>query len=119
MCIVTVGDFKVTIWFYVKTDEDAKAVGDVVCAFNFQQGQHPQDQYSWAMEVGPDEPGYWVIKGKYAVFKDVSDICIVYRAGDTVVFAEAEDYLAPDFIDPLIAKYGFDNVKWIVTPGSR
>jgi hypothetical protein len=105
----------VTLWFYVKTNDDPKVVGQVVCDFNFQQGEHPQDQYSWILEVGKDEPGYYVIKGKYAVLKDLTDIGIVYRIGDTVVFAEVEDYLAPDFIDPLITKYGFDNVKWIAT----
>jgi hypothetical protein len=108
-----------TIWFYVKTSDDPKVVGEVVCSFNFEQGEHPQDQYSWILEPGRDEPGYWEIKGKYAVLKDLAEICIVYRIGDTVVFAEAEDYLAPDFLDPLITKYGFDNVKWIVVPGKR
>jgi hypothetical protein len=105
-----------TIWFYVKTAEDPKAVGEIVCKFNFSQGQHPQDQYSWIMEPGRDEPGYWELKGKYAVLKDLAEIGIVYRIGDTVVFAEIDDNLAPDFIDPLITAYGFDNVKWIVAP---
>ena len=61
-----------TLWFYVKTNEDPKAVGEVVCAFNFMQGQHPEDKYSWIIEVGKDEPGYWEIKGKYAALKDVT-----------------------------------------------
>jgi len=109
-----------TIWFYVKTSDDPKVVGDIVCSFNFTQGEHPEDQYSWVMEVGKDEPGYWEIKGKYAALKDLTDeIGIVYRIGDTVVFAEIDDDLAPDFLDPLITKYGFDNVKWIVVPGKR
>ena len=112
--MVIVGECKMTIWFYVKTSDDPKVVGDVVCSFNFTQGEHPEDQYSWIMEVGKDEPGYWEIKGKYAGLKDLSEIGIVYRIGDTVVFAEIDDDLAPDFLDPLITKYGFDNVKWIV-----
>jgi hypothetical protein len=90
-----------TIWFYVKTNEDPKAVGEVVCAFNFMQGQHPEDKYSWIIEPGRDEPGYWEIKGKYAALKDLTIICIVYRIGDTVVFAEIDDEgLSPNFIDP-------------------
>jgi hypothetical protein len=103
-----------TIWFYVKTNDDPKMVGDIVCAFNFSQGQHPQDQYSWVMQVGRDESGYWEIRGKYAGLKDLTEIGIVYRIGDTVVFSEVDDTFAPNFIDPLITKYGFDNVKWIV-----
>ena len=109
-----------TIWFYVKTNDDPKVVGEVVCAASIlSKASILQDQYSWILEAGRDEPGYWEIKGKYAVLKDLTEIGIVYRIGDTVVFAEIEDYLSPDFADPLITKYGFDNVKWIVVPGRR
>ena len=106
----------VTIWFYVKTSEDPKAVGEIVCSFNYTEGKHPGDKYSWILEVGKDEPGYWEIKGKYERLKDLTEIGIVYRIGDTVVLAEIDDDLAPDFLDPLITKYGFDNVRWIVVP---
>ena len=108
-----------TSYFYVKTSDDPNVVGNVVCDFNFSQGEHPQDQYSWIIVVGKDEPGYWEIKGKYAALKDLAEIGIVYRIGDAVVFAEIDDDLVPDFLDPLITKYGFDNVKWIVVPGRR
>jgi hypothetical protein len=109
----------VTIWFYVKTNDEPKAVGDIVCAFNYTEGKHPEDKYSWIMQPGRDEPGYWEIRGKYAALKDLTEIGIVYRIGDTVVLAEIDDELAPDFLDPLITKYGFDNVKWIVVPASK
>ena len=108
-----------TIWFYIKTQDDPKVVGDIVCAFNFSQGEHPQDQYTWIMQEGRDEPGYWEIKGKYAALKDLTEIGIVYRIGDTVVVSEIDDDLAPDIIDPLISKYGFDNVKWVVVQKIR
>jgi hypothetical protein len=108
-----------TIWFYVKTDDDPKVVGDIVCAFNYTEGKHPEDKYSWIMEVGKDEPGYWDIKGKYAGLKDLTEIGIVYRIGDSVVLAEIDDNLAPAFIDPLISKYGFSNIKWIVVPEKK
>jgi hypothetical protein len=45
-------------------------------------------------------------------------VALVYRAGDTVVVSEVADDLAPNFIDPLLEKYGFENVKWIVVPKS-
>jgi hypothetical protein len=108
-----------TIWFYVKTNDDPKTVGEVVCVFNYTEGEHPEDKYSWIMQVGKDEPGYWEIKGKYAALKDLTEIGIVYRIGDSVVLAEIDDELAPDFLEPLITKYGFDNVKWIVVPTKR
>ncbi len=108
-----------TIWFYVKTKDDPQVVGQVVCDFNFTQGAHPEDKYSWILQAGRDEPGYWEIKGKYAPLKDLSAIAIVYRIGDTVVLSEIDDGLTPNFIDPLITKYGFDNVKWIVAVTGR
>lgn len=108
-----------TIWFYVKTDSDPRAVGQIVCDFNFIQGQHPEDKYSWIIEEGKDEPGYLIIKGKYAPLKDLSVICTVYRIGDTVVFSEINDNLAPNFADPLITKYGFKNVRWLVAITQR
>ncbi len=108
-----------TLWFYVKTQDDPKIVGDVVCAFNYAEGKHPEDKYSWVMQVGKDEPGYWEIKGKYAALKDLTEIGIVYRIGDSVVLAEIDDDLAPGLLEPLIGKYGFDNVKWIVVPQKR
>ncbi len=108
-----------TVWFYVKTNDDPKVVGDIVSAFNFTEGQHPEDKYSWIMQVGRDEPGYWEIRGKYAGLKDLTEIAIVYRIGDSVVLSEIDDALVPNFLDPLITKYGFDNVKWIVTAPTR
>ena len=108
-----------TIWFYVKTLEDPKTVGEIVCAFNYTEGKHPEDQYSWIMEAGRDEPDYWEIKGKYAALKDLTEIGIVYRIGDTVVLSEIDDVLAPNFLDPLITKYGFDNVKWLMVPAIK
>jgi hypothetical protein len=107
---------KVTIWFYVKTTDEPKTVGNAVCAANAFQGKHPEDQYTWIMQDGRDEPGYWEIRGKYAGLKDLTEIGIVYRIGDTVVLSEIDNNLSPNFVDPLMEKYGFDNVKWIVVP---
>jgi hypothetical protein len=108
--------FYVTLWFYVKTNDDAQTVGEVVCAYNYTEGEHLQDKYSWLMQQDKDDSKYWEIRGKYAALKDLTEIALVYRLGDCVVFAEIDDDLAPDFLDPLIGKYGFDNVKWIVVP---
>ena len=107
-----------TIWFYVKTNDNPTSVGQVICDFNFIQGEHPEDQYSYIMEKGKGETEYWEIKSKYADRKEMPLVALVYRAGDTVVVSEVADDLAPNFIDPLLEKYGFDNVKWIVIPKS-
>ena len=107
-----------TIWFYVKTNDNPTSVGQVICDFNFIQGEHPEDQYSYLIEKGKGETEYWEIKSKYADRKEMPLVALVYRAGDTVVVSEVADDLAPNFIDPLLEKYEFDNVKWIVIPKS-
>ena len=106
-----------TIWFYVKTDESPKIVGQVVCNFNYTRGEHPEDEYTWVLdERKSDAEEYWEIKSKYSGLKDLALVGLVYRKGDTVVFSEVDDGFAPNFLDPLLEKYGFDNVKWIVVP---
>jgi hypothetical protein len=107
-----------TIWFCVKTSDSPKEVGEVVCKFNFYQGEHPEDKYTWTMEKTKGEE-YWEIKGKYDPLKDLALIGTAYRTGDTVVLSEVDDELAPNFLDPLLEKYGFDNVKWIVVVPKR
>ena len=39
-----------TIWFYVKTTDNPTVVGQTVCDYNFFQGLHPDDQYSYVLE---------------------------------------------------------------------
>jgi len=48
--------------------------------------------------------------------KDLASVGFAYRKGDTVVISDVDDGFASNFLDPLIEKYGFDNVKWIVVP---
>jgi hypothetical protein len=106
-----------TLWFYVKTSDSPKSVGEVVCRFNFTLGEHPEDKYTWIMEEAKeDTEEYWKIKSKYAELKDSVLIGLAYRIGDTVVLSEIDDEFTANFLDPLLEKYGFDNVKWIVVP---
>jgi hypothetical protein len=107
------------MWFYVKTGDNPKKVGDVVCAFNFFQDAHPKGKYSWIMEQGKGEEEYWQIKSKYEDLKDTTNVALVYRTGDTVVLGEVNDDFVPNFMDPLLMKYGFDNIKWIVAAPKR
>ncbi len=109
-----------TIAFYVKTTDNPKTVSDIVCNFNFYQGEHPEDKYSWIAEPKKEDgEEYWEIKGKYAPLKDLTLIGLAYRAGDTVVLSDVNDDLAENFLDPLLQKYGFDNIKWIVVSERR
>ena len=111
-----------TLTFLVKTADNPQLVGKVVCDFNFYQGEHPEDKYSWVIQLGKnvkEEGEYWEIEGKYAPLKDLTLIAIVYRAGDAVLFTEIDDTLFTNFLEPLLEKYGFDNLKWIVVPQER
>jgi len=111
-----------TTTFVVKTSDNAQIVGQAVCDFNFYLGEHPEDKYSWIVQPGKktkEEGDYWEIKGKYAPLKDLTLIALTYRVGDAVVLSEIDDDLASNFLDPLIEKYGFDNVKWIVVSPKR
>jgi hypothetical protein len=104
-----------TMWFYVKTNDSAKTVGETVCAYNIFEDAHPKGKYSWIMEKGKSEEEYWEIKGKYEELKELTNVALVYRAGDTVVLGEIKDDFVPNFMDPLLEKYGFENIKWMVT----
>jgi len=103
-----------TIWFYVKTTDNPKTVGDIVCADNFFEDDHPKGKYSWILEEGKGEEEYWEIRGKYEDSKDLTNVALVYRAGDAVVLGEVNDDLVPNFMDPLLEKYGLENIKWLV-----
>ncbi len=108
-----------TMWFYVKTTDTPKTVGETVCAFNVFEDPHPKGKYSWIMEPAKGEGGYWQIKSKYEDLKDLTNVALVYRTGDTVVLSEVNDDFVPNFLDPLLEKYGFDKVKWIVASPKR
>lgn len=108
-----------TIWFYVKTNDAPEVVGDLVCAYNVFEDSHPKGKYSWVMEKGEGEDEYWQIMGKYEAIGELTTVALVYKNGDTVVLGEVNDNLVPNFLDPLLKKYGFDNLKWIVATPKR
>jgi hypothetical protein len=108
-----------TMWFYVKTSDSPKTVGEVVCADNVFEDPHPKGKYTWIMQESKGGEDYWQIMGKYEELKDLSNVAVVYRAGDTVVLGEVNDDLVPNFMDPLLEKYGFDSVKLAVAVWKR
>jgi hypothetical protein len=107
------------MWFYVKTNDSPKAVGETVCAYNVFEDAHPKGKYSWIIEQGKGPEEYWQIKGKYEGLGDLTNVALVYKAGDTVILGEVNDDFVPNFLDPLLEKYGFDNIKWIVATPKR
>ena len=104
-----------TLFFYVKTLDTPKNVGQIVCDDNSITGEHPGDEYSWIMEIDRNKSDYWKIRGKYSNLDDLTQIANVYRIGDTIVLGEIDNALVSNFVNSLIEKYGFDNVKWLLT----
>jgi len=108
-----------TIWFCVKTAQTPNIVAEVVRAFNTFEEETSKDKCVWIIEKGKGIEEYWQILSKYEQQKDVSCVALVYREGDTVVLGEVADEVLPNFLAPLLARYGFDNVKWIVANPKR
>jgi hypothetical protein len=106
-----------TIWFCVKTAQTPDTVAEVVRAFNIFEEETPKGKCVWIIEKSIEE--YWQILSKYEHEKDVSCVALVYREGDAVVLGEVADEVLPNFLAPLLARYGFDNVKWIVANTKR
>jgi hypothetical protein len=107
------------MWFYVKTTDPLETVGETVCAYNVFEDAHPKGKYSWIMERGKGNEEYWQIMSKYEELKELTNVALVYRAGDTVVLGEINDDFVPNFMDPLLEKYGFDQIRWIITANKR
>ena len=108
-----------TIWFCVKTTQTPNTVAEVVCAFNTFEEQTSKGKCVWIIEKGKSLEEYWQILSKYDHQKDASCVALVYQEGETVVLGEVADEGLPNFLAPLLARYGFDNVKWIVANPKR
>lgn len=107
------------IWFCVKTNQTPDKVAQVVCAFNSFEGETPDWPYTWTSERGQGEEVYWKIISKHKQNGTMCCVSLVYQAGDTVVLGEVSDEVLPNFLAPLLTKYGFDNVKWMVANPKR
>lgn len=104
-----------TIWFCVKTNQAPSAVAQVICDFNTFDEETPNGKCRWTVEKGKGVEEYWQILSRYdRQSSKISCVALVYREGDTVVLGEVANEVLPNFLAPLLAKYGFDLVKWIV-----
>jgi hypothetical protein len=108
-----------TMWFYVKTSDAPKIVGEIVCAYNVLEDPHPRGKFTWQVEAVNEEPESWQIMSRFEDSEDSDFVALIYRAGDAVVLGEVDDDFVPNFLDPLLEKYGLDNVRWIVSAARR
>jgi hypothetical protein len=107
------------IWFCVKTNQSPDAVAQIICTFNTFEGETPDFPYIWTVEKGEGAEEYWKILSKHKQQNNVSTVSLVYQTGDTVILGEVSDEVLPNFLAPLLTKYGFDNVKWMIANPKR
>jgi len=91
------------MFVYCNTKDSPKTVGEAICKANFIE----------------DSGRSWIISddGDSCVIKTNSNekcVAIVYCVGDLVVGIEIDDNCASKVVEPLIEKYSFENVKWLL-----
>jgi hypothetical protein len=91
------------MFVYCSTKDSPRTVGEVICRANFVE----KYKSSWIIR---DE-------GDSCVIEAISNghcVAVVYCVGDLVVGIEIDDNCGSKVVEPLIEKYSFENVKWLL-----
>ena len=96
------------VWIYCKTVDDPKDVGDYVCKSNF---EHENNENKSQVLKDENEDDCWIIETDH----NNETSAIIYRIGHEIVVIELDETCASNVIEPLMKKYGFDNVKWLLS----
>ena len=91
------------MFIYCSTKDSSKIVGEAICSANFVDG----GESSWKVN---DEGDFCTIE----INSKSSCVAVVYSVGYSVVGVEIDNDCASKVIEPLIEKYGFENVKWLL-----
>jgi hypothetical protein len=92
------------ISIYCKTADGSKKVGELICKAN------SEEKTEWLLKDECDEDS-WIIETNCKK----SPNAMVYSISNSVVVIEADDECASKVIEPLMGKYGFENVKWLLS----
>ena len=95
------------VFIYCETTDDLKQVGELICSENSVSGK--EDNYAWKTEESDDN--------SYAIQTscNTSTAAILSQVSNNVICIETDENCAPKIIEPLIKKYGFNQVKWLCT----
>ena len=93
------------ISFYCKTTDNPRKVGEAICKANSTEG------LSWKIKE-EIEADTWSIQTNC----DRYPHALVYRIGVSIVAVEVNGDCAPNIVEPLLEIYGFENIKWLVSP---
>jgi hypothetical protein len=97
------------ILIYCKTVDNPKNVADCVCKYNFSE----ENSETKSRVINDEsEDGCWIIQN---CNPQNETSAMIYRIGPEIVCIEIDDNCASNVIEPLMKKYGFDNVKWLST----
>ena len=88
---------------YCNAKDSPKLVGEVICRANFVDGS----AQTWIVKDGGD---FCTIE----INSESLCVAVVYSVGDSVVAIEIDDNCASKVVEPLIEKYSFENVKWLL-----
>ncbi len=92
------------MFVYCSTRDSPRTIGKVICRANSVE----KNKNSWVIK---DE-------GESCVIEATSNghcVAIVYCVGDSVVGIEIDNNCASKVVEPLIEKYSFENVKWLLS----
>jgi len=92
---------------YCKIVDSPKEVADYVCKSNF--GVVNSEKKSQVINDG-SEDDCWIIETDDS--NETS--ALTYRVGNEIVAMELDENCASNVIEPLMKKYGFENIKWLV-----
>ena len=93
------------ISLYCKTTHPPRKVGEAICKAN------STGYLSWKIKEEIDADT-WAIQTN----RDGDTHALVYRIGSSIVAVEVSGDCATNIIEPLMEIYGFENIKWLVTP---
>jgi hypothetical protein len=93
------------ILLYCKTTDNPKKVGDAICKAN------STGKLSWEI-IEEIEADTWTIRAP----TDRYAHALVYSIGASIVAVEVNADNASNVIEPLMEIYGFENIKWLVSP---
>jgi hypothetical protein len=83
-------------------------VGEYICKSNFNFEDNDLE-LRFLQDVSEED--CWLLETNLK--KETS--AMVYRISNEIVVIEIDDNCATNIIEPLMKKYGFANVKWLVT----
>jgi hypothetical protein len=96
------GAQKLVILVCCKTLGGSKKVAELICKVN------SGGKTRWLLR-GECEENSWVIETNCKESPDV----MVSQVSSSVVVIEVDEECAPNILDPLMAHYGFENIKWL------